>query len=143
MANTVNRKKNEANVENLLIQAKAIRMKRWVSTLSAVLWLLSLILWLVLWFDNPYSKISPLELITLPGVFMVALCLLGMFVSIRKKPVLMLVVSTISFFPIGWYLLGSPGIFKIIGLSNMACFILSLLMFGSTNKLTSRLNCRN
>ena len=102
--------------------------KQWMSLSSVLFWLLSCILWFIMWFNNPYSTEKPAEIITTPGIYMVLLCLVGMVISRRKMPVLMALVSVLSFLPIGWYLLGTPGIFNLIGWLNIACFILSLVM---------------
>jgi len=107
------------------------RSNIWLPYVSSLFWFLSFSLWVVLWFKNPYSAEKALNIITIPGVIMVIFCLLGVVVSIKRKPVLMALVSILSFFPIGWYLLSSPGFLKIIGWLNIACFVISLFIFYS------------
>lgn len=103
----------------------------WLAYTSFFFWFLSFSLWVVLWFKNPYSTEKTLNLITTPGIIMLILCLLGMVVSINRKPILMALVSISSFFPIGAYLLFTPGIFKIIGWLNIASLVISLFMYYS------------
>lgn len=103
----------------------------WLPYVGSFMWLLSFSFWIVLWFLNPYSMEKASNIITIPGVFMAIICLLGVAGSIKRKPILMALVSILSFIPIGWYLLFSPGIFKIIGWLNIFCFVISLFMFFS------------
>lgn len=116
----------------------------WLTAASALLWLLSLGLWFVLWFKNPYSTENFQSLITYPGVFMAILSLVGIGVSIKANPLSMLVVSVVSFLPIGSYFLGTPGIFSIIGWSNLACLVLSILIiYASKRNNDTNLNAAN
>lgn len=101
----------------------------WLPYIGSFFWLLTFTFWVVLWFQNPYSTENASNIITLPGVVMAIFCLLGAAISIKRKPVLMALVSMLSFFPIGWYLISTPGIFEIIGWFNIVSFVISVLMF--------------
>ena len=92
----------------------------WVSTIG---------LWIVLWFFNPYAQS---ETITIPGVIMLFAAVAGVVGSYCRKPILLLALALVSFIPIGLYLLGTPGIFLIIGILNIVCIALAtrLLMVG-------------
>ena len=118
-------------VENKMAEVSKYSLNYWLPYIGSFFWLLSFSFWVVLWFLNPYSIEKVPNIITIPGVFMAIFCLIGVAVSIRRKPVLMALVSILSFFPIGCYLLFSPGIFKIIGWLNIVCFVISLFMFYS------------
>ncbi len=91
-------------------------LKFWFPYLGSIFWILSLSLWFVLWFINPYSNDKASNIITIPGVFMAVFCLFGIVISIKRKPILLALISILSFFPVGLYLLLTPGIFKIISL---------------------------
>lgn len=75
----------------------------------------ALILWIVyIWF-NPYFPSH----LTLPMVAMMALALVGFVAASLKRPLVMLLIFGFSFFPVGFYMLNSPGIFKWIGIFNL------------------------
>jgi len=103
--------------------------KSWLPYIGSFFWILSFSLWIGLWFINPYTTDKASNIITIPGVLMAVFCLFGVLVSFMRKPILMALVSILSFFPVGLYLLLTPGIFKFIGLLNIVCFVLSLFMF--------------
>ena len=48
-------------------------------------------------------------------ILMVALATLGLLAAWKARPYLMLAVFIFSFFPMGLYLLGTPGIYRWIG----------------------------
>ena len=90
--------------------------------LSAMLWFLTVGLWIVLWFFNPYSQT---ETVTIPGLVMLFVATTGVVSSFLKKPILLLTLALLSFFPIGLYLLGTPGIFLNIGLLNVVSVVVA------------------
>jgi len=94
--------------------------------------LVSCSLWLVLFFINPYviSGTESIENpITAPGVLMAAFSLVAVWASIKGRLFLLFAVSAISLLPMGIYLLGSPGIFKWIGVMNIVCLLSAISMF--------------
>jgi hypothetical protein len=98
--------------------------------ISAMLWLSTIVLWTVLWFFNPYAQS---EAITIPGVIMLFAAVAGLVSSYSQKPKLLLALALVSFIPIGLYLLGTPGIFLIIGVLNIVCIALATrLLFVGT-----------
>ena len=115
--------------KNTMAEESENSSNSWLPYIGSFFWFLSFALWVALWLINPYSTEKASNIITLPGVFMAIFCLLGVVVSIKRKPILMASVSILSFFPIGWYLLLTPGIFNIIGWLNIVCFVISLFMF--------------
>jgi hypothetical protein len=50
---------------------------------------------------------------------MSALAILGLLASLKKWPLLMLVVFLASFIPVGLYLLGVPSVFRLIGVTDL------------------------
>ena len=77
-------------------------------------------LWLVFLFPAPATDCDT----TIRGattatffvvVLMVALATLGLLAAWKASPYLMLAVFALSFFPMGLYLLGTPGIYRWIG----------------------------
>ncbi len=78
----------------------------------------TLVLWLVgLFYLPPTSWL-------VAGV-MILLSLLAGYASWRERPCLLMVVALLSFFPVGLYLLGMPGLFRWIGLLNLLLFVAS------------------
>jgi hypothetical protein len=57
---------------------------------------------------------------------MILLSGLGLLVSLKKWPLLMLAVFLASFFPVGLYLLGVPSVFRLIGVADLLYFIAAL-----------------
>lgn len=90
---------------------------------STYTWALTLFLWLVLWLFNPYALENP---VSGPGIVMLVAALLGITYSWLKKPIALLAVALVSFFPIGIYLLGTPGLFLTIGLLNAIAILLAV-----------------
>ncbi len=103
--------------------------KKWPMYMGSTACTLAFLLWLILWFDNPYTTEEPGEIITSPGVLMVLFCIAGFVAAIKSKPMIMLIVSLLSFCPIGWYMLASPGIFNWIGWLNIVYFFSAIGMF--------------
>jgi hypothetical protein len=50
---------------------------------------------------------------------MVTLAIVGLLASLKKWPLLMLVVFLASFFPVGLYMLGTPSVFRLIGVADL------------------------
>lgn len=42
-------------------------------------------LWIILWFYNPYQTQEPSEIITTPGIFMALLCIAGSVAALRLR----------------------------------------------------------
>lgn len=76
------------------------------------------------WF-NPYTA----GVLTLPIAVRVAIGLGGLFAAFKGWRFWMLVVFAASFLPLGLYLLGTPGIFKWIGISDLVYLVATLLLF--------------
>jgi hypothetical protein len=55
-----------------------------------------------------------------------ALAALGLLASMKKWPLVMLVIFLASFFPTGIYLLGVPSIFRLIGVADLLYLVASL-----------------
>ena len=91
----------------------------------------SAILLVVLKFFNPYT---PEIVRSVPVTLMLMLALAGMAASLAAKPYWMLALAIISFIPIGLYLLGTPGIFRWVGVLNLLFLAAGLLMLFARRK---------
>ncbi len=89
------------------------------------------ILLMVFIFFNPYT---PGMVVTLPIILMLLLALAGMAVSLAARPFWMLVIAALSFIPTGLYLLGTPGVFRWIGVFNLVFLIAGLLMLAARRR---------
>ncbi|HYP28814.1 MAG TPA: hypothetical protein VE262_19030 [Blastocatellia bacterium] len=86
------------------------------------------ILYLMFVFFNPYgNEFLSGETYILVAVLISLACLSG-WASLMNKPLFMLIVSVLSFIPVGFYLLLTPGIFKYIGFCNLICIGIAILM---------------
>ncbi len=83
-------------------------------------------LWLVLNFANPYGYQGSTQESFTSSLIMTLLAIAGIVVAWTANPYLMRAVFIVSFFPIGFYMLGTPGIFRWIGIFNLLFFIASL-----------------
>ena len=59
---------------------------------------------------------------------MLGLALLGMVAAWKARPYLMIAVFVLSFFPMGLYLLGTPGIYRWIGVSDFLFLVSGVLL---------------
>lgn len=84
--------------------------------LNAVAWLATACLWYSLWYFNPYT--SRIE-IPGPTVVLFGVSLFALYFCYKRQPRILMALSTISVFPFGIYLLATPGIFAVIGLTNI------------------------
>lgn len=91
--------------------------------------------WGLYLFNPPTDKSgysSGLEKFILP-VIMMAASLLTAWASIRAKPKLLLFFSFFSFYPVGFYFIGSNSLFSIlIGVSYSCLFITASALFAIT-----------
>ena len=88
----------------------------------------NIVLILVLWFFNPYGKFAvPTESYFILSL-MVILSLLGFYACLKVVPWVMYGAFCGSFFPVGLYLLGTPGIFKWIGIFDLFYLASAVLM---------------
>ncbi|MEW6770592.1 MAG: hypothetical protein AB1330_04280 [Bacillota bacterium] len=88
----------------------------------------NIVLILMLWFFNPYGKFAvPTETYFIFSL-MVVLSLLAVYACVKMVPLVMYGVFCGSFFPVGFYLLGTPGIFRWIGVFNLFYLASAVLM---------------
>ena len=93
----------------------------------------------VLWISFAYANYLYPDDVSTPtwitiGV-MVLLSISGLCASLAKKPLLMILVFLVSFFPVGLYLLGVPSIFRLIGITNVLFLVSSLFMLSTRYKI--------
>jgi len=96
-------------------------------TLSRTIGLFTLLgiigLYITLAFFNPYAAGG----MTLPIVAMMFLACTGVIAVLKARPYIMLGISLALFVPIGFYTLGTPGIFRWIGILNLLLVMASLM----------------
>ncbi|MEJ2557013.1 MAG: hypothetical protein P8186_12430 [Anaerolineae bacterium] len=104
-----------------------LHVGRWIGLLASAG---TIGFWVIFIFLNPYStQATTRESLAIISL-MVGLALLGIVAAWKTKPYLMLAVFAVSFIPVGFYVLGTPGIFRWIGIFNVLFFASSLLMLG-------------
>lgn len=90
------------------------------SASSAVLWVVFLL--------NPYGGQGGTLGTALVGCLMIVLAIVGIVASIQVRSLLLAVVAVISFMPVGLYMLGSPAVWKWIGVSEIVMFLAAIIM---------------
>ncbi len=83
-------------------------------------------LWGLFSFFNPYGDLGAISGTYLVTALMVLVAITGIIAALTDNAVLMLGVFILSFVPVGFYTLGTPGIFRWIGIFNIL-FLLSSL----------------
>jgi hypothetical protein len=101
---------------------------RAIQLLGTAAWVGSIVLWIVfLWF-NPYSgsgrTIGTAVVVTL----MIALGVLGVYGTWTRRPGLLYLIVGLSFCPVGFYVLLTPGIFRAIGILNLLALLAAILL---------------
>ena len=84
-------------------------------------------LWSVFSFLNPYGYQGFSNSQYLIAGVMTILAIVGLTAALQEKPYIMLAVFGLSFIPVGLYLLGTPGIFKWIGVFNLLLLCSALI----------------
>ena len=102
-----------------------IQAGRWIGFLASGA---TLALWAVFLFANPYDSEGIKSDNYAPVAVMMALAAAGILAAWRIIPILMFIVFAISLFPVGLYLLGTPGMFKWVGVCNLLFLPSGLLM---------------
>jgi hypothetical protein len=90
-----------------------------------------LVLWLALAATSRYYPQSTTSDTWLRIAEMTALAILGLLVSLKKWPLLMLAVFLASFFPVGLYLLGVPSIFRLIGIADILYLVATVWLLAA------------
>lgn len=75
------------------------------------------------WF-NPYNPGS----LTLPVVLRMLVGVAGLWVAYKAKPLVMLLGFVLAFVPLGLYMLGTPGLFRWIGVMDLVYLTASLMI---------------
>ncbi len=97
-----------------------------ISRIAGLLTLSGIIgLYITLAFFNPYAEGG----MTLPIMAMMLLAFIGVIATLKARPYIMFAISLALFLPIGFYMLGTPGIFMWIGILNLLFTTASLLMW--------------
>ena len=85
-------------------------------------------LWLVFLFSAPEAESGASTATFFVVLLMVAIATLGILAAWRNRPYLMLAVFVFSFFPMGLYLLGTPAIYRWIGVLDFLFLVSGVLM---------------
>jgi hypothetical protein len=94
----------------------ALSLARLIGLAGAVL---TLVLYGVLLFANPYSGQGIGEDTYVVATAMGLLAPLVIWAALTLKPLVILGAFVVSFFPVGLYTLGTPGLFRWIGVANL------------------------
>lgn len=95
------------------------------------------VLWWILLYANPYGRNGLTGWTYLAAWMMIACACLGALASLKARIVWMYVLFAVSFFPIGVYLAGTPGIFKWIGGFDL-CFFFSAVSLHARSRAQTR-----
>jgi hypothetical protein len=108
-----------------------------VLKLARLLGLLSTITILILWgllaYRTQFYSLSVTDGTWLLIALMLVLAAAGLLVTLLDKPYPMLIFASISFFPVGLYLLGVPNACRLIGVADLTFLFASLIMLSQRN----------
>jgi hypothetical protein len=100
----------------------------------------SIFLWFVLIFYNPYSKgTAELEFTTITFLLLLFPAGLAIISTLTLKTYLMLIAFLMSL-PISAYLIGTPGIFVLFGVTSISYLISFLFLFFAKKRSGNRNN---
>ena len=85
-------------------------------------------LWLVFLFSAPATESGASTATFFVVLLMEGIATLGVLAAWRCRPYLMLAMFVFSFFPMGLYLLGTPGIYRWIGVFDFLFLVSGVLM---------------
>jgi len=100
------------------------RSANYLYLINSMLWLLTAVLWYVLWYFNPYTDRFEMPA---PTVALFGIALFAQYCCFKKMPKALIFLSAVSAFPFGLYLLGTPGIFAWIGVTNILSLIVAII----------------
>ena len=86
---------------------------------------------------NPYAAEAIIGAASAMAAAMTALAVVGGGSAWKKKPSFLFMVFVVSFLPVGFYMLGTPGLFKLIGLFNGLFLVSGFLMLVGRNAVRS------
>lgn len=85
-------------------------------------------LWLVFAFFNPYGKQGQTPQTWVTVVVMLALAIAGLAFALTRHAAGVLIVAGASLLPVGLYMLGTPGLFRWIGILDVLLLAAGLLL---------------
>jgi len=89
---------------------------------------LVILLYGVMLFFNPYTTDGITSGTSLVGALMILLALLAAWGARTLQPLLLLLAFLGSFVPVGYYLLGTPGVFAFIGVADLGYAVAGAIM---------------
>jgi hypothetical protein len=90
---------------------------------------LVVLLYAVMLFSNPYNTDGITSGTSIVAAIMILLALLAAWGALTTRPVLLLLACLGSLVPVGAYLLGTPGVFALIGVANLGYGVAGAIMF--------------
>ncbi|MBI1877108.1 MAG: hypothetical protein HYR94_02545 [Chloroflexi bacterium] len=111
--------------KNSAITSPLLTLAHFIGLIAASL---TVILYSVLLFFNPYTNQPATAETHWIAVIMILLALLVGWASLKYMPVLIFLAFLASFFPVGLYMLGTPGLFRAIGVGNLLYLMAVILM---------------
>ena len=97
----------------------------------------AIVLWLIFLFGNPYNNQGQSVGTVLTVIVMLLLGALSVLASLANRPYLMAFLAAAMFVPVGLYTLGTPGLFRWIGLFEIVYFGAALLMIAGRIRKTN------
>lgn len=88
-------------------------------------------LWLIFLFANPYDNPAQVTDSVLIVILMLILSTLAVLASLTGRPYWMAFLAAIMLVPVGLYTLGTPGLFRWIGILEIIFLAAALLMIAS------------
>lgn len=85
-------------------------------------------LWCTLLFFNPYNGEGITTGTYVVGALIIILALVAAWGSLTAKSWVLVVAFVASFMPIGLYMLGTPGVFALIGVANVLYLIAAIVL---------------
>jgi len=86
------------------------------------------LLWWVLLYANPYGTKGVTAGTFVVGWLMIALAVGGAVACLAVRPAWLFGVFVLSFVPVGFYLVGAPGLFRWIAILDVLILLIAVLM---------------
>jgi len=100
-----------------------------------------LFLWLILAYRDRFYPMQITPDTWMVNTRMIGLALGEILAAWLRKPLLMLIIFLVSFYPVGFYMLGVPSLFRWIGISNLF-YLAAILILVTDWCLSIRLKSR-
>lgn len=85
-------------------------------------------LWCIFLFANPYDREGITGGTYVVGALMIILALVAAWGSLTARSWMLVVAFAGSFIPIGLYMVGTPGVFALIGVANVLYLVTAIVL---------------